>query len=350
MLDVFVLALPIPVIGTVVRYRATYYPKSKHGQSSSNASIALLPATPLVMDIVPTAKTVKSLPDIEANVGVKVDIASTIVDREGNANAISEAPNFLGVFKKVWKSEGFEGLFKGIFPGLCFSLFFVRGYVSPAPITFLQSTYTILPLNLLYLIFMITTYRFITTPHKIRYSAPRETLRHIFSEYERQHPFWSLHYSGLLLPFVVLICLDFFLVQWLYSLIGNVGPLLNHFDGEEWWKVFNHPVWKEWAKVCAYWLIAIVSTIFLAPADVIITRLAIQPVHGNSEPTEERDVEKLLDAGVIVPTSYLHLTTEQKHYLSFLDCFYRIVEEEGWGVLYRVWFLTFLGCLVPYIR
>lgn len=173
--------------------------------------------------------------------------------------------------------------------------------------------------------------------------------RLLFTEYERKHPFRSLHHTGLVLPFLIQICFNMFLVRGLNGKLGNIGPLLDHFDGEEWWKVFNHPVWKEWARMGAYWLIVIISVAFLAPADTIVTRLAIQPVHGKPQPVD-RDVEKLLDAGTIAPPSYLNLTTEQPPYLGFMDCFHRIVEDEGWGVLYRSWLLTLVGCLVPFLR
>lgn len=52
-----------------------------------------------------------------------------------------------------------------------------------------------------------------------------------------------------------------------------------------------------------------------------------------------------------VANNILHsFTTEQKPYRNVLDCFKRIKEEEGWGVLYRSWWLTLLGVWTIYGR
>ena len=130
-------------------------------------------------------------------------------------------------------------------------------------------------------------------------------LRLLFSEYERSHPFKSLYQSGLVTPYLVEILVDMFVVQVLYEKLGGVGPLLDHLDDEEWWKVFHHPIWTEWAKAAAYWLIAIISTLLLAPIDVIVTRLAIRPLYDSPDSSENKNEEKLLDAGHVAPPSYL---------------------------------------------
>ncbi|KAJ6531935.1 hypothetical protein B0H19DRAFT_1189241 [Mycena capillaripes] len=41
----------------------------------------------------------------------------------------------------------------------------------------------------------------------------------------------------------------------------------------------------------------------------------------------------------------VHLRSENEPYLGLVDCAKRIIAEEGWPVLYRMWFLTFLGNL-----
>ncbi|KAF8899933.1 hypothetical protein CPB84DRAFT_1962595 [Gymnopilus junonius] len=305
MLDVLFLALPVPIVGTVVRYRATYHKKDgRFGPTVDTLPIAIPQSTGVITSAATSVEPEASGCDgLHVNEDIKEANFQNFSD---NVDVLrTPSPTFLSVFKKVWKEEKLEGLFKGIFPGLFSILFFRRAYVSPAPLSFSDNYYTILPCNLFYLLFMVTTYRIITTHRKILYSAPKEMLRLLFSEYERHHPFKSLYQSGLVLPYLAQIFFDMFIIQILYSKLGSVGPLLNHYDNEEWWKVFHHPVWNEWAKVAAYWLIAIVSVAFLAPMDVIVTRLAIRPLHDNSDSVKSRHSEKLSDAGDFAPPSYL---------------------------------------------
>lgn len=49
------------------------------------------------------------------------------------------------------------------------------------------------------------------------------------------------------------------------------------------------------------------------------------------------------------PTIY-RLRGDTHLYTGLYDCVKTIVREEGWGVLYRGWFLTFLGNLIPALR
>lgn len=39
------------------------------------------------------------------------------------------------------------------------------------------------------------------------------------------------------------------------------------------------------------------------------------------------------------------LRTEREPYIGLVDCAKRIMDEEGWGALYRAWWLTMFGCL-----
>ncbi|KIM40522.1 hypothetical protein M413DRAFT_445968 [Hebeloma cylindrosporum] len=270
----------------------------------------------------------------------------------GGVSDRTESPTLFKIAKMVWKEDQLEGTFKGIVPGLFLSLLFARGYISPAPVTFLQSKYTVIPYNLLYIVLLVATYRVIVSPHKIRLSAPKEMFRLIFTEYERRNPLRLFQYSGIAMPFLYGICLDMLVIQKLRDMIGPVDTPFNppeDIQPSEAYKMILYPIWPELRKIALHLLMPAFFTLILSPVDVIVTRLAVQPVHGPpSASTEERDVEK--NSTLMAPPSYLHLTTEQQPYHGFVDCFIRIRSEEGMGTLYRSYWLTFLGIWIPIVR
>ncbi|KAF8959480.1 hypothetical protein BDZ97DRAFT_1388365 [Flammula alnicola] len=364
------LLLPIPVNGTIVRYRATYYPRPKVETQTTYSQQPILPVNVTPVTPASTAsgsdkKDAGPQPDREAGLDVKINSNTSLPDQNvvvGSVNdasastvpALTGPPTFFGVFKSVWRTEQFEGIFKGFFPALFLSLLFARFYVSPAPVTYLHDQYTILPYNLVYIPYLVATYRIIVNPHKFRLAEPKAMYRLIFTEYERGHPFRFFQYSGLIMPLLFGIVFDMFVYQPLskYNL-QRLGVPFDVPSGEDWYNFINHPNWMFWVRLAAHFSLLAVCVLLFTPVDVIVTRLAMQPVHGppRAEPAEERDMEKLsADAAVIAPPSYLHLTTEQQPYLGFVDCFQRIVKEEGWGTLYRCWWLTILGFWIPFIR
>lgn len=40
------------------------------------------------------------------------------------------------------------------------------------------------------------------------------------------------------------------------------------------------------------------------------------------------------------------LRNEEDPYVGLVDCAKRILDEEGWGALYRAWWITLLGTLI----
>lgn len=145
--------------------------------------------------------------------------------------------------------------------------------------------------------------------HKLHLWAPKTIYRNTFSEYERHRPFRAIQHSTLILPFLAVLCIDFFVVRNLRDALGNVGGLTSDFeveDGMKWTEIvklaYQHIVWKEVARALGFPLLAAGMAVVMAPVDVIVTRLAIQPVHGPAqpEPVGERDFEK-----TVAPPSYL---------------------------------------------
>lgn len=267
----------------------------------------------------------------------------------------------------------------------------IRFYISPTSLPFVGDKYKILPFNILYIYYFIAAYRYfqlswmlwyfpintslshrlIVSPHKFRLAEPKTIFHLTFTDYERGHPFKLLQYCGLVLPFFFNLVFTKYVYVPLY--VGNMRRMENPFytpPGDEglWYKYLMQPNWYSWMRVGIHVGLVITATLIWTPVHVILTRLAVQPVHGppNTEPTEERDIDKFVDMGIIAAPSYLQygltttdflcicwsialnsLTTEQHPYLGFRDCFKRIVKEEGWGVLYRCWWLTMFGFWVP---
>lgn len=107
------------------------------------------------------------------------------------------------------------------------------------------------------------------------------------------------------MPFILSICLDILVIQKLRNLIGPVDVPFNPPEDIEAYKVILYPKWPELGKIALLLLMPAFFTLILSPVDVIITRLAIQPVDGplSSLSTEERDVEKTFT--LVAPPSYL---------------------------------------------
>lgn len=97
--------------------------------------------------------------------------------------------------------------------------------------------------------------------------------------------------------------------------------------------------------VIVFVAIALLKTIIITPLEVIFLRLSIQPnrvaPEFNSTSQEESDTEEAREyAGV--EEDVINLRTEREPYVGLIDCGKRIIEEEGWGALYRVWWWTTL--------
>lgn len=100
----------------------------------------------------------------------------------------------------------------------------------------------------------------------------------------------------------------------------------------------------------AYWRWALflifqaLATGYLAPLEVVATRLSVQPNTGGFDvvPGEEEAIpEGVSYAGTDEDVIGLRPTTEP--YEGLLDCGRKVIEEEGWQSLYRGWWWTMGG-------
>lgn len=175
----------------------------------------------------------------------------------------------------------------------------------------------------------ILTNRAVITPYRLPMDL-RKTFNILLSVHERSRP-WSLYLTPGLLAGVALH--TFFVVVvaglWQILLFGKEGP----------------------TKVAVWRLVVVVifqaiSTLWIAPVDIIVTKLSVQPNLGGQISVEdpEGDIpEGLRFAGQGEDVVGLRPTTDP--YLGFVDAARKINEEEGWPALYRGWWFTTLAAL-----
>ncbi|KAJ7678947.1 mitochondrial carrier [Mycena polygramma] len=268
--------------------------------------------------------------------------------------SIPPAPTFIGMVKRVWRLQGFEGFTRGLMPTIGATFLFTlmwpfgwfKAYLSPS----LQdsshvSLFSSLLWGLIYTMFLVTTYRYIisyltrraiTTPRKLDVLNAREALHILFSVHERKKP-WAIYQIPGLLPALLLnFAFSHFILRPLRSLI---------FPWTD-----SYPPAEEAIRNVLLVLVTLLSTIVSAPLELIVTRLALQRNYGGLVFGEDSAAMNAAESGAVAvapPSSNaLHLRSENDPYLGLIDCAKKIIAEEGWPVLYRMWFLTFLGNFV----
>jgi len=103
--------------------------------------------------------------------------------------------------------------------------------------------------------------------------------------------------------------------------------------------------------------------VILCPLEVISTRLAVQRNHESAEfnsvaQEEVGDAEDLPEYSPaedvigydfsfsvtphLLNGGFSRLRNDKDPYLGLVDCVKRMIDEEGWGALYRGWWLTML--------
>ena len=96
-----------------------------------------------------------------------------------------------------------------------------------------------------------------------------------------------------------------------------------------------------WYRWLIFLIFQALATGYLAPLEVIATRLSIQPNNGGMQPIpgeEETVPEGVSYAGTDEDVIGLRPTTEP--YEGLIDCARKVVDEEGWQSLYRGWWWT----------
>ncbi|EIM83099.1 mitochondrial carrier [Stereum hirsutum FP-91666 SS1] len=302
----FFLVVTVPLNGTLVRLRANYNPK-----------------------------------------GLQLDEEDGVQPHTGPV-----VTSFFVMMARVKRLEGWSGLFKGMMPTLLSNtvltlfgaLFLDASPSNPrnhgvynAPSTGIIGTlvYSIF-LMLVSLPAVIITYRAITTPHRLPWFNPVQSLHILLTPTERRKP-WILYLTpGLLAAEVLHIT---YVVIGLRTFRILLLPALS--DPET-----ATPDQISIPKLVIYLSVVVLSTIVLCPLEVIATRLSVQRNHASAEYNSvaqeiDGDAEDVADyAGA--EEDVIGLRSEMDPYLGLVDCGKRIVIEEGWRALYRGWWLTLL--------
>ena len=161
---------------------------------------------------------------------------------------------------------------------------------------------------------------------------PKTSLRVLLTQHELAKPL-SLYLTPGLLPVVLLHSLAVTILARTVRVIflGTPNADLEAVEAA-WWR---------WVLFIAFQALA---TGYLAPIEVIATRLSIQPNTGGFDavPGEEEAIpEGVSYAGTDEDVIGLRPTTEP--YEGLIDCARKIIEEEGWQSLYRGWWWTMGG-------
>ncbi|KAI0743918.1 mitochondrial carrier [Daedaleopsis nitida] len=269
------------------------------------------------------------------------------LDPEGNVN-VHTGPivtSFFGMLRRVYRIEGWAGLFKGLMPTATASVIMTgfavaaldskrlaHGRVDPPDVGVIATlVYGIFGM-LVALPAAIITYRAIVTPYRLPWFAPIYSLRILLTPTERRRP-WVLYLTpGLLAAQVIHIAYVVIFLRSLRKLL-----LAHGFSSY---------------KFGVYLAIEMLSTAITCPIEVMTTKLAIQRNHSTSEYNSvEQEVE---DDAVEAPEyaeysgqeeDVIGLRHERDPYLGFVDCAKRIIDEEGWQTLYRAWWVTLLAAV-----
>ncbi|KAM5531668.1 hypothetical protein V8D89_014657 [Ganoderma adspersum] len=272
------------------------------------------------------------------------------LDPEGNVD-VHTGPivtSFFGMLQRVYRIEGWAGLYKGLMPTATATLVMTgfavaamdskklasHGRVDPPDVGVLAAFVYAVFGTLVALPAAVITYRSIVTPYRLPYFRPIYSLRILLTPTERRRP-WILYLTpGLVTAQVLQIAYTVVVLHGLRRLLlsaDNFSPV----------------------KFGIYVAIEMASTAIICPLEVITTKLAIQRNHSTAEYNSvEQEVE---DDAVEAPEyaeysgqeeDVIGLRHEKDPYYGFADCVKRIVDEEGWQALYRAWWVTVLAAVL----
>ncbi|KAG2367122.1 mitochondrial carrier domain-containing protein [Suillus spraguei] len=264
------------------------------------------------------------------------------LDSEGSIGSSPVIPSFFSMLRRIHRIEGWSGLYKGLLPTslsirvVAALVIFLRNkkYLPRKFLTPGASTVWILVCSIL-LPQAVIKNRAITTPYKLPGNI--YSLRVLLTPTERWRPLTLYLTPGLLIADVAWqVAYAVLIPRWIRRLLlrAFVKPGIRYIERTSTIKL-----------VIVFVAIALLKTIIITPLEVIFLRLSIQPnrvaPEFNSISQEESDTEEAREyAGV--EEDVINLRTEREPYVGLIDCGKRIIEEEGWGALYRVWWWTTL--------
>ncbi|KAJ4467938.1 mitochondrial carrier domain-containing protein [Lentinula edodes] len=255
--------------------------------------------------------------------------------------------SYFAMMKRVYRIEGWAGLYKGLMPTLLSTLF-VTGVIltfmdtpSPshgryhAPNTSLLGTlfYSII-MMLISLPTSIITYRYAKFVSECGLGLIDISFRAILTPTERRKP-WILYLTpGLLASEVLHIVI----------VVVGLGPLRRLLLPKP--ELGSYPDYSL-TKLGIYIVVVLITTAVLSPLEVMSIRLAIQRNHASAE---YNSVSQEIEGDAEDNTEFSGneedvITFVRLCYLGLVDCAKRMVDEEGFSSMYRAWWITLLGGL-----
>ncbi|KAF5384227.1 hypothetical protein D9615_003440 [Tricholomella constricta] len=290
-----IIAITVPLAGALVRYRANYSPKAVQLSAEEES----------------------------------------VHNRTGPVIG-----GYFAMLKRVYRMEGWAGLYKGTMPvafvGVFFSLVAVvhmmiygRGVTDVGPLVLFAFSIASM---LISLPFSILTYRAMTTPYKLPYFGLRQSLRVLLTPAERARP-WILYLTpGLLITNLLITALSSLVLTPLQRLLlPQIPRTRDDIDN-----IFI-------LRASIYFILLVLGTSVLVPLQVMMMRLALQRNHERPEGV----VSAREHLAVYAPEEdVIGLRDEADPYLSLVDCAKRMVAEEGYGTMFRAWWITFIPLLM----
>ncbi|KAG6908675.1 hypothetical protein DXG01_003689 [Tephrocybe rancida] len=342
--------LTVPFTGILVRYRLAYQPKEILLPAPTDLEAATSSNAEALNPVGTTSNATSSSNADSSNNMPAQDV------RPGEATLAATRPTLFGIAKRVYQIEGKGGLYKGILPTLIVNFVMMifsgnslsRIYISPAPPTTGQTLFRSLFNTLLYSFALIWVYRSIAVRTKLEIfgTSIKDGIKALFTHHERARPYRAIS-PALLSALIGHILIDMFIFRPLGTLILS-NQLTQHADA------------VYFMRIGVTGLLHLINTLISAPLDVITTRLAVQcnysgPDVATVTPGEPDAVAEVVQVDEKSASSHHELgladnnvavnyrSDDQAPYTSVYNCATKIIKEEGWGVLYRGWFITFLG-------
>ncbi|KAG6812966.1 hypothetical protein H0H92_015085 [Tricholoma furcatifolium] len=338
--------ITVPFTGILVRYRLAYCPKISSATTDPEAATS---SSPNASTTSPDASTSENpLPSNATSTSSSPPVLA------GPDTRTTDATSFWNVAKRVYQIEGKSGLYKGLFPTLLVNFLWMnpRSYISPAPLTFQRTLIDCLIGTLFYTFTLVWVYRLISTRTKLEFfgSSIKDGINALFTPYELARPY-RIVTPSLLLALIGQVLLQVLVLRPLRQMVQPSQ------DAEK-----DVMYYSRWGATMA---LLIVSTGIFAPLDVIVTRLAAQrnfgavslvtdelpaaavPVEVGVPHSDEKVSDIVVGDEVSEPctdnVAVKYREDDMELYTSVYDCAKKIIQEEGWTVLYRGWILTLLG-------
>lgn len=182
----------------------------------------------------------------------------------------------------------------------------------------------------------------ITTPHKLPWFAPKQSLQILLTPSEIHQP-WTLYLAPGLMAARTLhvVWLTFVQRGVRYILLPSLSILPT--DGSDGGLENIPPI-----RFGLYLIFIIASMFILVPLEVITVRLSVQRNHsgtgGFGAVPQDEDLPELEYAGR--DEDVIALRPEDNPYTGFVHCAKSIVQEEGPEALMRAWWVTLIVSLL----